>query len=284
MLLNSKHELALHLAICRNNTDFLDAFIQFDRKLLEVKIMKNEDSTVAGFGQDEGQSLLHYAIICNSDNAIEYLVDQDNNCVNELCNYGTVCQASVIHLAYAAYAKKVRDEDLQDKEKAEVQLRSVKLMMQRFETEQNIRANIKLFLTYCSKDILITEKSGSVLFLLIKLQALDLIETIFNDRFKGETEFLVKFATTKDHNGKSPMSAASYFFDIDILEDIFEILLAHGAIAKPADLVMFQSAYRDTDVLRTLRHALNQNQMVEMVITIINLNYYLLKVKNLFVL
>ena len=273
MLLNSKHELALHLAICRNNTDFLDAFIQFDRKLLEVKIMKNEDSTVAGFGQDEGQSLLHYAIICNSDNAIEYLVDQDNNCVNELCNYGTVCQASVIHLAYAAHVMKTRNKEEED----ELQYRLVR------EVKPTV-GNIKLFLEHCSTDILITKKSGSVLFQLIKLGAVDLIETIFNDRFKDETEFLEKFANMKDKNGNPPIFAALKNLSNSYKSAaLVKLLIAHKANVEDVVLDMIREA-ADLKLLQVLSDSgiKTQDQMAELVIIIISLNYYLALLESLF--
>ena len=254
MLLNSKHQLALHLAIYNDDIKLLDAFIQFDRELLKVKLWK------------KGQSLLHYAVLRNANKAIEYLVEQDHNCVNELWNYGAVCQASVIDLAYEAYRKITRKEGLY----AETIF---------FVQQQTTVRNMRLFLEYCSKDILITEKSGSVLFILIEIGAVDLIETIFNGRFKDETEFLKKFATTTDQNEQSPILVT--LKNVSDSADLVKILLDHGADANEPGVLEIIRKNSDINLLRVVcespGNTMTQDQKAELVIIVFNLIF--LKIK-----
>lgn len=256
LLMNSANHLPLHLAIRRDDIEFVDAFIRFDPDLLSVKLLKTGNATAVRFGHeegmtDQGESLLHCAVHFNSVKTVQYLVDQDPSCVNELCNYGKICQASVIHLAIAAKQKITEEKakPVQDNDEA----RNGSLDQR----DQTI-GMIKLFLAHCSKDVLVTDGSGTVLHNLIRLHDVELIKTIFDsDRFKDDQgQFLRGFANKKNKQLRNEKSVAPVEVAVNLPNDtgkaqeILELLLLNGAEILPAyEAVMQVSDLKLLDIV-----------------------------------
>ncbi len=179
---NEAKYLPVHVAVAVDNVNALKSFVEDNEDILNVKIQK-EDSNV-----ENGESLLHFAITRLSMETIRYLIQKKPECVNELCSYYPVREASVIHLAYGLVIyddkkqKKSDDIDNCDKDGAASN-----------EPRKKVEEMVDMFLEHCSKDILITDGSGSVLYKLIEFNNEKAIRTIFENKFKNDHDFLKRF-------------------------------------------------------------------------------------------
>ena len=192
---NNAGILPVHVAVAKDNVTALQSFVDDNEEILSLKIQKD------GTNDGNGESLLHFAIVRSSMETIRYLIQKNPACVNDLCNYGQLRGASVIHLAYALLELEFKNleltyinsyEDKKQKKSGDLHYYD-KIWADQDEPRKTVEKMVDMFLEHCSKDILITDESGSVLHKLIKFKNEKAIRTIFEERFKDDDEFLKRF-------------------------------------------------------------------------------------------
>ena len=126
---------------------------------------------------------------------------------------------------------------------------------------------IQLFLEKCSKEILITDGSGSVLHKLIQMRNLEAIKTIYTSRFKNETEFLKRFSNFVNKKKQTPIAAVVRMpNDPSKAAELFKLLLDHGAEIEPAMEAVIEVS--DMNLLKIIIDHCDQSQRQLLVIQI----------------
>ena len=248
--------LPIHVAIDEDSVDVLQIFTDYDEDLLKVKILDESDGNVKIIddsnvnvspetddnNKSKGMSLLHYAIPRVSMNSIRFLVEQNPDCVNDICNFQQMRGASVIHMAFIplkiddpSEAEKLKDKMPNNKKSKWKSAGGEEPEAAPPRQLKAVTAMIKLFLEHSSKDILITDGSGSVLFKLILMKNLEAIKTIYNSRFKNEKEFLKRLSNFKSKKGQTPIEEAVRMpNDPSQAAELFKLLLDNGADVSAA--------------------------------------------------
>ena len=250
--INASGLLPVHCTVNSDAVEVVQVFHRHNPAILNKKIFdRNFESRL---DQDKGASLIHLAVWKSAVQIIDYLVQVKPDCVNELCYFDEFDArgSSVIHLACdwldvigTAYYLPKTEKDESQRDYAEQKKTTIKM--------------IKLFLKTCSKDILITAESGTVLPRIISLQDVELIKTIFEDRFKDETDFLEELANKLDKKGVAPVEVAVRMpNDPGKSEHILSLLLRHGAEIYPA----YEAVMQVSDI-KLLKILLNASRLKE---------------------
>ena len=102
----------INITVENSDVTTLAVFEEFDETLLTVKAVKPTNGGIAMVHLDDrGASLIHFAILHNAVHVVEYLVSQNPKCVNDICYYGDVKGASVIHLACSKWLQASQKEE-----------------------------------------------------------------------------------------------------------------------------------------------------------------------------
>ncbi len=268
LIKNNDGILPIHVAVEEDAIDVLQAFTDHDGKLLNVKINdKNEN---------KGVSLLHWAIIGVSTNvsmkSIRFLVQKNPDCVNDLCYHKEQQGASVIHLAFEKFDNSSEGEKLKDKTPDDKKSKVIKSIVEKSESEapkhlKDVTEIIKLFLENCSKEILITDGSGSVLHKLIQMGNLEAIKTIYTSRFENEVEFLKRLSNFETKKKQTPIAEVVRMSnDPSKAAELFKLLLDHGAAIEPAMEAVIEVS--DINLLKIIIDHCEQSQRQLQVILI----------------
>ena len=241
-------------SVVLKDLDTLKVFDKFDKKLLDVMISSAEEP--------EDVPLIHLAVEHGATEIVGYLISRNPECVNQICRGD-----SVVHLlcsklrsgGHAPLEDEIPENLLKGRppKKATGDSKNATKTVADDPEAQNkklIEAMILLVLGHCSKDILITKKSGSVLHSLIQIGFVKGIELIY-ERFKEDKEFL-KTLTNSVVKRKPPPIEAVVRIAYDINDKI--VNLYRLFLDNEADLESAFEAAIDVSELRLLQLALER--------------------------
>ena len=217
-----------------NDVATLKVFDEFDENLLNVKI---SSPTVT-----EEIPLVRVAIVYGAKEAMEYLVSRNRDCVNQVYRGNSLVQLLCSKLRSGDHGPleyEIPENQAKVKpakrSKADQKEKKTGTKVVEDPKAKSIKEMITLVLENCSKDILIIEKSVSVLPNLIQIGHFKGIKLIYQ-RFNEEKDFLKTFTNSLDSKKQPPIGAvvriANHIND-DIV-DLFRLFLDHEADLESA--------------------------------------------------
>ena len=224
-------------SVAFNDVATLKVFDEFDENLLTEKISSKNGS--------EELPLIFVSFAFGAKEAMEYLVSQNPDCVNQIYRGSSLVQSLCSKLKSGDHGP-LEDEIPENQVKVKPAKRS-KADQKEKKTGSKVVEDpkakfIKLFeemitlvLENCSKDILITEKSGSVLPSLIRINHFTGIKLIYQ-RFKEDKDFLKTFTNSLDRKKQPPIGAVVQIANHinDDIVDLFRLFLDQGANLESA--------------------------------------------------